>query len=169
MSRLRLGSIMVGAAAAIASVVVVGPVASASGAAIRPHQYFIAEVNGRTGETLPAEIAMACFGPVQPGETGHPMAGQTVGVREVGPAAPATVALGYTGNRARSIGVFFGAPPPASASAPTFIDLTHYGPTAIPTSLVLPCGGTGHATFEPLPLDPSAHGVAVPVTFVGQP
>ncbi len=47
---------------------------------IGPNQYFAASVNGETGIISPAVIKMACFGPIRPGQMGHPMAGQTVEV-----------------------------------------------------------------------------------------
>lgn len=162
MLRFRLVGVTVAASAALAAAVWVAPVASASGAHIGPRQYFTATVNGMTGETTPAVIKMVCAGP---STTGHPLEGQTVAVHEIFPPSGATTTLGYTGTRATSIGVFFGPPPPAITSATTYINITRYGSKAIPTTLTLPCSGTGHATFVPLPLDPSAHDVVVPVTF----
>ena len=48
-------------------------------------------------------IGMACVGPIKPGETGHPMPGQTLAVHQLFP--PASGSLGYTGNDSE-IGVF---------------------------------------------------------------
>jgi len=137
--------------------VVVGIVAlpGVSGAAthtrIGPHQHFAALVNGSAGTPAPAVIRMACPGPTFVGQTGHPLAGQTVEVR-LDPAVAG--GPGYTGNSARSIGVFFG-PPPPSTTAPGQVSFTRYGiPKAIPTTLTFPCGGTGFVTFVPFPQSP---------------
>ena len=47
---------------------------------VGPNQYFGALVNGQNGVTKVAPVRMACFGPVEAGQKGHPMAGQTVEV-----------------------------------------------------------------------------------------
>ena len=139
--------------------------AFAAGSTIKPHQYFIGLVNGSTGRPEPVAIRMRCFGPVVPGETGHPMAGQTLAVRHV----PASANVGMTGADTTSIGVFFGTLPPASPGASSsWVDFTQYGQQPLPTSLNLPCGGTENVNFIPLPLTPSRL-YAVPVSFVGQP
>ena len=153
---------------AAVSIFVSGLPASALAASrVGPDQTFRALVNGQSGAAAPVTIAMACFGPLQPGQTGHPMAGQTVQVR-LG-AATASRA-GFTGPNGTSIGVFFGAPPPATATGGP-LSLVRYGvPKPIPTSLVLPCTGTGQVTFVPLPMSPPVSRAAVvPVRFVGQP
>ena len=81
-----------------------------AGAANRvgPHQYFTGVINGTHGNTeTPIPIHMACFGPLRPGETGHPMRGQTLAVHQLFPPA-GTTTLGETGNDS-TIDVFFGA------------------------------------------------------------
>lgn len=162
MFRFRLVAVSVAAGAAIAAAVWVAPVASAAGALVGPRQYFTASVNGQTGETIPVVIKVVCPGP---SSSGHPLAGQTVAIHEIFPPSGGTIALGYTGKHATSIGVFITAPPAATAPATTHINLTRYGSKAIPTTLTLPCAGRGYASFVPMPLDPSAHAVVVPVTF----
>jgi hypothetical protein len=168
----RHGRRLVPAAAAVLISAIVGMLSAASGlaftpnGAIQPKQYFTATVNGSSGRPHPAVIRMACFGPIRPGQTGHPFSGQTVSVTRV---AAATPGAGYTGVRATAIGAFFGAPPPSGAATSSYVNFTHYGQKAIPTSLQLPCAGTGQVTFVPLPLDPSEHDFVVPVSFVGQP
>src|SRR5271157_358114 len=47
---------------------------------IGPHQVFGGEINGSDGITSTPTIQMACFGPITPGETGHPLPNQTIGV-----------------------------------------------------------------------------------------
>jgi hypothetical protein len=75
---------------------------------VGPHEYFSATVNGSSGVKAPAKIAVACAGP---SETGHPLPGQTIGVKLVPVPSTAASVLGYTGDFGASIGAFFGAPP----------------------------------------------------------
>ena len=151
--------------------------AQSAGAAHRvgPGQYFTGVINGVDGNTaVPIPIRMDCLGPVTPGETGHPTAGQTLAVHQlVPPAIPNT--LGRTGNDS-TIDVFFGAPPPAvpqrarageATQAPSFV---HYDrPEVLPTSLTLPCAGPGTVWFVPIPVVPPSRAAAVPVHFVARP
>lgn len=141
-----------------------GPHALAAGALIKPHQYFIGLVNGSNGRPNPVVIRMACFGAITPGETGHPMAGQTLAVHHVKRSPNA----GLTGADTTSIGVFFGTLPPSSSGASSTVDFTRYGQQPLPTSLTLPCAGTENVNFVPIPVEPSRD-YSVPVTFVGQP
>jgi len=138
------------------------------GGHIRPNQVFGALVNGKNGSASPVEIQMACFGPLKPGETGHPLAGQTVSVFQ-----PEAIngLFGNTGAHGREIGAFFGAPPPGATPAAGGPVIFHrYVTKKIPTSEVLPCAGTGHVIFVPLPMSPgSENDVVIPVTYVGQP
>ncbi len=138
------------------------------GGHVRPGQVFGGLVNASTGSPAPVTIAMGCFGPIRPGQTGHPFAGQTVEVFR-----PEVVQghFGFTGSAATAIGAFFGPPPPsATPVASSYVRLSHYGVAeAIPTSLTLPCGGAGQVTFVPLPMSPTSRTATVAVTFVGQP
>jgi hypothetical protein len=163
MARSSIAALVAGAAASFAC----GTVAAfANSAALGPKQYFTGTINGSTGRPNPVEIRMACFGPVRPGETGHPMSGQTVAVHRV----PKTVGgSGYTGTRGTAIGAFFGAPPPSGSGGSSYVRFTSYGQKLIPTSLYLPCNGSGTVSFVSLPLDPSARDFTVPVRFIGQP
>jgi hypothetical protein len=145
--------------------------ASAAGSGptrIGPHQFFRATVNGATGDQGRVNIGMGCVGPIHPGETGHPLPDQMVGVQFMAP-PPSDIPLGYTGNRGTSIGAFFGAPPPDGRSSASYVPFTSYRLKGIPTTMVLPCSGTGQVTFVALPLDPSERSTAVPVRFVPQP
>ncbi|MGO9196790.1 MAG: hypothetical protein ACLQK4_06650 [Acidimicrobiales bacterium] len=136
---------------------------------IGPNQTFGALVNGKKGVSHPVPIQMACFGPVTPGETGHPMKGQTVRVfAPKGTKGP----FGNTGANGTEIGAFFGAPPPSTAAASSSgpVWFHNYVTKPIPTSEVLPCYGTGHVIFVPLPFSPGSEvDVVVPVAYVGQP
>ena len=143
---------------------------------VGPDQYFTGVINGHDGNTtVPIVISMACFGPVTPGATGHPMAGQTLAVHRLFPPSSVAGSVGFTGHDSE-IGVFFGALPPvtpapasskASATTPIF---TRYDvPQPLPTSLNLPCGGNGTVNFVPIPVIPPSRAASVPVVFVGQP
>jgi hypothetical protein len=124
---------------------------------VAPDQFFVGLVNGQAAQ---ARIAVACDGPVP---TGHPVAGQTVEVRQLLPPVPQTT--GYTGSAASEIGVVFG---PTSTSAAPPVRLRFYLTRAqIPTDLVVPCGGKGTVTFGPLPTSPTARPATVDVTYVG--
>ena len=114
--------------------------AAAPGGRIGPKQEFGALVNGKTGRKSPVVIRMSCSRPVKSGQTGHPLRGQTVAVFR-----PEDIVgtFGNTGARGRAIWAFFGAPPPAGASAPGLtaggpVVFSRYGSKPIPTSEVLP-------------------------------
>jgi len=179
---------LVGALIAVAATLLM--VASASATIppqgkVGPNQYFNGLVNGQYGLGAPVSIQMACFGPLRPGETGHPMAGQTVEVLR--PVVIVVGHTGFTGPLGNRIMAFFGPPPPLPVvTGPTPVSVTpptttgtvtfkHYGVVkAIPTSLVLPCSGTGHVFFVPMPFTPPMSGSipqpsVVPVSYVGQP
>ena len=164
-----------GVCALSASMVVVAT--SAGGAVppqgkVGPNQEFAASVNGQLGIGAPAAIRMACVGPILQGQTGHPLPGQTVKVFR-----PEVIVTnnGFTGPSAHEITAFFNAPPPSPAAVPPSLgNVTFHRyavPQAIPTSLVLPCGGKGNVYFVPLPKSPlgPARDAVVPVTYVGQP
>jgi hypothetical protein len=155
---------------AVLALVSTAPPVSAAGT-VGPKQYFTGVINGKNGNTIiPITIQMACVGPIRPGQTGHPLGGQTVAVHQLFPPATAVGSLGYTGTDSE-IGVFFNAPPPsvASASAGTPIFHRYDQPRPLPTSLTLPCAGTGMVWFTPIPVVPPSQSASVPVRFVGQP
>jgi hypothetical protein len=155
-----------------------GAVQAGAAIPVGPHQYFTGVVNGVDGSTVdPISIQMDCFGPVTPGETGHPMSGQTLAVHQLFPPGTTGGSLGNTGTDSR-IEVFFGALPPSTAlptvptastaSSPT--TFTRYDkPRRLPTSLTLPCSGTGTAEFVPVPVVPPSQADAVPVQYVSRP
>jgi len=160
-SRRPLATVLAGVATAALVTATATPAAAAT--AIGPGQYFSGVVNGRLGS---ATIAMACFGPTYPGQTGHPMAGQTVAVRQqFPPGTPTGTYIGYTGSAATGIAVGAG-----STSTTSPLVLSSYDtPVALPTTLTLPCGGTGTVRFVPTPTSSTATVATVAVTFVGQP
>jgi hypothetical protein len=122
-----------------------------------PNVEFGALVDGSSSN---ATVRMGCFGAVRPGQTGNPMSGQTVEVFR----PEALRVQGFTGASADEIVAHFTEDP----SIP--IVLHRFGrPAAIPTSLRLPCGGSGSVVFSPVPTSPSARSVTVHVNYVGQP
>lgn len=162
---------LVAAAAAVAATLLM--VASASATIppqgkVGPNQYFDGLVNGDNGQSSPAVIQMACFGPIRPGQTGHPMAGQTVEVLR--PEVIVVGHTGFTGSSANRIVAFFG-PQPSAATSST-VTFKHYGVAkTIPTSLVLPCAGSGTVSFVPMPRTAASpsRAATVPVNYEGQP
>jgi hypothetical protein len=127
-------------------------------APIGPHQLFVGQVNG---VSVDAAIKVGCFGPVTPGETGHPVAGQTVDVMPVVP--PTSSLVGYTGESADRIQVGFTLA--STAATPVILRATVVR-AAIPTSLNLPCFGTGQVAFVPAPTSATARTSFVKVTYV---
>ncbi len=120
---------------------------------IGPNQQFAGAVNGGTTDV---NVIMICPGPTFPGQTGHPQAGQGVQVVE-------NSGTGFTGSAADRIVASLG---PASSTNLTFV-FTEYGvPQDIPTTAVLPCSGTGTATFVPQPTSSTARNATVKLHFV---
>jgi len=164
MRTLRRSSGILGVAVAAATAIGLqaGP---AQAHPVGPKQYFTGVINGKDGNTtIPITITMNC--PAATG-TGHPRAGQTLAVHQEFP--PGSGMLGYTGSDSK-IGVFFAAPPlagaRATASTPVF---TRYDRTRpLPTSLTLPCSGTGTVWFSPIPVIPPSRSATAPVRFVAK-
>jgi hypothetical protein len=67
--------------------------------------------------------------------------------------------------------VFFTVPPPAAAQRPATTPVfTRYDrPRPLPTSVTLPCAGTGRVWFTPIAVVPPSRSATVPVRYVGQP
>lgn len=137
--------------------------AMADGGQVGPKQYFNGEVFGGNSSTAQDVIQVACSGPET---TGHPVAGQYVAAHQIFP--PVTATAGYTGNFGTEIDVnLIYSVGTVTVETPTFATLTFYDTKAeIPTSLTVPCSGTGVAVFNPLPdPDGSANASDVNVTF----
>jgi hypothetical protein len=91
---------------------------------------------------------------------GHPTSGQTLEVV----LAEVLATAGNTGSHGSAIVAHF---TDARSSSIRFSD---YGITQpIPTSLLLPCGGSGTVMFVPAPSSTGAKSFTVTVNFVGQP
>jgi hypothetical protein len=127
---------------------------------IRPHQSFNGLVNGASGSAV---IQMGCFGPIQPGQTGHPFAGQTVAVTR-SPTGP-----GFTGEASSIRARIFWSSSGAMFSA--LLGVFHYydRPATISTDLSFPCSGSGRVVFRPVNGGADARPAVVKVSFVGQP
>jgi hypothetical protein len=106
-------------------------------------------------------VYTVCVGAIRPGELGRVAAGQTFKVAE------APRGRGYTGLFSQISAWFV---PPAGGSKPVQVGFTHYGVSkTIPSTVRVPCAGTGRAEFSSCPyLAPCAAGWVpnyVTVTF----
>jgi hypothetical protein len=153
--------------AALAGALSVDP-AGARGPRIGPKQSFDGHVNGRSGSKGPVALFVDCKAPVFPGQTGHPVAGQTVGVS---PAVATGDDSGLTGDSGTTIEAFFGPPPPGARPAgKSTVSFRRYGVAKpIPSAILLPCSGTGQVTFMAFPrTPPSSRPAIVSVVYVAQ-
>lgn len=117
---------------------------------IGPNQAFSGVLNGYAAN---APVYVICPGPIFPTSKGHPIGNQSWQVVLGGP--------GFTGSVATRIVATFA----ADSSAP--VTFTAYrAPKAIPTSLLLPCSGSGLAVFTPAPASPTARSATVTVRFI---
>ena len=157
-----LAALALSAAAAPAAQAVQDPIP------VGPNYYFTALVNGGPTPTSTAEpvIKVICPGPIYPGKTGHPAAGQTVQVNAEFPPFPTPIPsyFGFTGSAANQIDAIFTSPASASTNAAIVLP-NFFVAYPIPTTLNLPCGGSGVVSFVPIPTSQTARGVAVDVIF----
>ena len=133
--------------AAAAVLLIIGTVNANASAPIRPHQHFVGRVNGHGS---PATVTTVCPGP-STGSTGPVAGGQTVEVRRV------LAGGGYTGPFSTVYAWFVPAP---GGPRPVQITVSAYAtPSAIPTSVRVPCSGSGQVEFSSCPyLAPCAYG-----------
>jgi hypothetical protein len=138
---------------------------------VGPDQFFGGLVNGSNGSTnAPVPIQTSCIGPITPGETGHPLSGQTVEVVLANSAGSSIE--GYTGSAATSIiADLIWSPTP---TGPTYVEqvatFTSYDVIEpIPVTITVPCGGDGVMSFVPNPGSSTARPANVPVVFLSQP
>src|SRR5262245_8601631 len=94
---LALAALALGFTGLAAAPAVAAPAAGPPVFLVQPHQYFSGLVNGRSGEST---IEVICVGP---SATGHPRAGQTIGVSLVTVTPGPVTSYGYTGEAANSI------------------------------------------------------------------
>jgi hypothetical protein len=126
--------------------------------AIRPNEVFAGMVNGQLSNAV---IYVVCPGPARLGQLGHPISGQTLGTESPPPSAALT---GNTGSRGRFIRALLVSPVPTSSTTSTVV-FSKYGTEPIPTTLDLPCSGTGSVIFVPQPTSKTAHSATVEVTY----
>jgi hypothetical protein len=121
---------------------------------VHPHQFFVGAVNGVSTEAV---IKVLCPGPAN---TGHALSGQTLQVNLAEGGGPD---LGFTGTKAKAIVATLAFAKNVTGSLATF---RRYGVAApFPTSLILPCSGTGIVSFDPTPGSRTAKAYDVDVTF----
>jgi hypothetical protein len=131
----------------IASLVAIGTLSISAAASpasatnIGPHQYFVGHVHGLTAQGV---IDVACAGVAN---TGHPLANQHVAVQEVFP--PITSTTGYTGDSATQIKANLVTS--TSGGVISIATFTQYTTEPIPTSIFVPCSGSGEMIFSPAP------------------
>ena len=143
----------VAASAAAAPVPVQDPVP------IGPDQVFRGFINGHPPGK--AVITVICPGPVN---TGHPAGGQKIEVKTAQPTS--TFDTGFTG----SAGTKITAALTPSATTTILASFTSYFvPKNIPTSITVPCSGTGKVVFRPSPTSSTAKSAVLPVTFMAGP
>ncbi|MDQ1392763.1 MAG: hypothetical protein QOF30_1740 [Acidimicrobiaceae bacterium] len=137
----------------VVTVIVVALLAGGSAAAganevIRPDEHFIGLVNG---SNVQAVVYTLCPGPLWPGRTGPVASGQNLAVARVG------AGHGFTGLFSQVYAWFV---QDSSASAPDQVKLAKYGTQRqVPSSVRVPCDGTGRVEFSSCPyLAPCAFG-----------
>jgi hypothetical protein len=119
------------------------------------NQYFSGYVNGGPpGEII---IAVAC---TVGAKTGHPLAKQPVEVKPV--AASSASDVGFTGSKGDKITASL-APTTAATIIASFT--SYYVTKDIPTSITVPCSGTGTMEFVPSPTSKTARKATLTVTF----
>jgi hypothetical protein len=116
---------------------------------IGPNQHFSGLVNGTRSSAV---VYTVCAGPVWAGRTGPVAGGQTLSV------VRARKGHGYTGPFAQIYAWFV--PQSTATTAPAQVKFISYNaPQAIPTSVQVPCDGTGQVEFSSCPyLAPCAYG-----------
>jgi hypothetical protein len=119
-----------------------------AGRPVGPHQHFVGLVNGSNRAPI---VKVACPGPVQKGGVGAVVGGQTVTATE------ARKGRGYTGPFSQVYAWFA---PAGGTPAPTELTISTYGTrVGIPSTILVPCGGSGQVVFSSCPyLAPCAYG-----------
>jgi hypothetical protein len=146
--------------AAVQGCLLLSAVAPASaGQEIGSGQAFAASVAGAFDS---ATIDVACHGHVRNGRAGHPVDGQQLEVLSPPPpVAAGPIHTGQTGTAATEIvAVLRGDRPVVLARFSGYFQLV-----AIPTSLKLPCTGSGVVRFVPRPASADSSAAWVSVTF----
>jgi hypothetical protein len=154
---LLIGAVVGSAVAVPAALAAPGPAIHIV-AKVAPKQFFAGLVNAKTHKAV---LHVVCPGAAN---FGHPLAHESVQVNLFLP--PVTPAFGYTGTAGTSIEVWLNWPaaaPPAPVYVATF---TSYRSAPIPTSIKVPCSGSGEMLFLPAPGSPTVKAATVDLTFV---
>jgi hypothetical protein len=128
--------------------------ATANAGTVGANQSFRGVVNGAAQD--PA-VDVVCPGPAAGDRTGPPAGSQSLSVA----VSPALSGPGFTGSKADRIVAVFADDP---STRVRFHAYDH--PKAIPTSLRLPCSGTGVVRFVPRPRSSGAQADLVSVQYV---
>ena len=126
---------------------------------IGPNQYFRGFINNHPPGK--AVITVICPGPVN---TGHPAAGQKIEVRTAQPTS--TFDIGFTGSAGTKITAALA---PASSTTILASFTSYFVPKNIPTSITVPCSGTGKVVVRTSPTSSTAKSAVLPVTFMAGP
>ncbi|SRR6266849_5705785 len=123
---------------------------------IGPNEYFSGFINGHPpGQAV---ITVICPGPAT---TGHPAGNQTIEVKTAQPTS--TTDLGFTGSAGKRITAALS---PSSTTTVLATFTSYFVPKKIPTSITVPCSGTGKVVFAPSPTSSTAKSAALTVTFL---
>jgi hypothetical protein len=126
---------------------------------VAPNQDFRGLVNAKTSKAV---LHVFCPGIAK---TGHPLPRQTVGVGLV--IDPVTPNDGVTGKAASSIGAWLTWPTTVAPPPPAYVaTFTSYRTVRIPTSITVPCSGSGEMLFLPAKGSPTVKAATVSLTFV---
>ena len=160
-SRGLIAALACGSTAAVLSIAVGGaalaaPVRPAQDPVpIRPNQTFSGYVNGHPPGAAVIKVACAVGA-----KTGHPLGDQPVEVKPV--ASSSTSDNGFTGSKGDKITASLA---PTSATTIIASFTSYYVPKNIPTTITVPCSGTGTMLFVPSPTSKTAKTAKLTVTF----
>jgi hypothetical protein len=140
------------------------PLAATASAAVRPqdpvpigpNEFFSGFINNHPPGK--AVIKVICPGPAN---TGHPAGKQTIEVKTAQPTS--TFDAGFTGSAGKKITATL---LPAATTAVLASFTSFFVPKKIPTSITVPCSGTGTVIFAPSPPSSTAMSAKLPVTFL---
>jgi hypothetical protein len=123
---------------------------------IGPNEYFSGFINNHPPGK--AVIKVVCPGPAN---TGHPAGNQKIEVKTAQPTS--TFDIGFTGSAGKKITATLA---PAATTTILASFTSFFVPKKIPTSITVPCSGTGTVVFTPSPGSSTAKAAKLPVTFL---
>jgi hypothetical protein len=122
-------------------------------------QDFRGFVNAKNSKAI---IRVLCPGPTN---TGHPLPHQSVRVAPV--IDPFFPSDGFTGTTATSIGAWLTWSTTVKPAPPAYVaTFSVYKAVSIPTTITVPCGGSGQMLFLPAPGSPTVKAATVSLTFM---